>query len=118
MLQPTPFVEPRVALTPQSTPAAQNVSLASRVFDNTNVQRSLLNQGRSQIDTLGVDYVRGNEAGPVVATDVGSLLRKSPAALSVGVQRRSPIVNDTRVRSSRIGALAASGSHWIPARAD
>ena len=116
MLQPTPFVEPRVALAP--TAPGAGATLSSRVFDDTAINRSVLNQGRSQINSLGVDYVRGSEAAPLVSTDVGSLLRKSPAALSVEVQRRSPIVNDTRIRSSRIGALAASGSHWVPARAD
>ncbi len=118
MLQPTPFVEPRVALAPQATPPPSSTLLTSRVFDDTTLQRSILGEARSQIDSLSVDYVRGSEAGPSVSTDVGSLLRKSPAALSVEVQRRSPIVNDTRIRSSRIGALAASGSHWVPARAD
>ncbi len=120
LLQQTPYVEPRFSLTPQMSSSSPSLSLASRVFENNDTQldRSVLRQAITQIDTLGVDYVRGAEAGPTVATDVGSLLRKSPAALSIEVQRRSPIVNDTRVRSSRIGALAASGSHWVPARAD
>lgn len=118
MLQPTPFVEPRVELTPSTSQTASGSQLATRVFDDPALQRSGLGETRSRANSLSVDYIRGSEAGPSVSTDVGSLLRKSPVALSVDVQRRSPMVNDTRVRSSRIGSLAASGSHWVPARAD
>jgi iron complex outermembrane recepter protein len=53
-----------------------------------------------------------------VTTDAGDLLGRSPSALGVGVQRRSPIVTDPRIRGSRVGQLAASGSHWVPARID
>jgi outer membrane cobalamin receptor len=38
--------------------------------------------------------------------------------LGIGLQRRTPIVNDPRVRGSRVGQVAASGSHWVPARID
>ncbi len=60
----------------------------------------------------------GTEGLTRATTDVGSLLQKSSGALSVQVQARTPVVNDPRIRSSRIGALSASGSHWIPARID
>jgi outer membrane receptor protein involved in Fe transport len=65
-----------------------------------------------------VDVISGLEAGPRVTTDAGNLLGKSPASLGTGVQRRTPIVTDPRVRGSRVGQLAASGSYWVPARID
>lgn len=58
------------------------------------------------------------EAITRVTTDAGNLLGKSPSVLSVETQRRNPIVTDPRVRGSRVGALAASGSYWVPARID
>jgi len=67
---------------------------------------------------LGADVISGLEAKTRVTTDAGSLLGKSPAALGTGVQRRTPIVTDPRVRGSRVGQLAASGSYWVPARID
>jgi iron complex outermembrane recepter protein len=62
--------------------------------------------------------ISGEEARGRVSADAGSLLFKSPAAISSGVQRRNPIINDPRVRGSRVGSLAANGSYWIPARID
>ena len=62
--------------------------------------------------------IGGDEARGRVSADAGSLLFKSPAAISSGVQRRNPIINDPRVRGSRVGSLAANGSYWIPARID
>jgi iron complex outermembrane receptor protein len=58
------------------------------------------------------------DALDLVSPDPGSLLYKSPAAITTGVQRRNPIINDPRVRGSRVGSMAASGSYWIPARID
>ncbi len=63
-------------------------------------------------------WVNGGESRSRQTTDAGSLLRKSSAALGVGTQRRNPIVSDPRIRGSRVGQLAASGSHWVPARID
>ncbi len=64
------------------------------------------------------DLILGAEAKTRQATDAGSLLGKSPVALGVDAQRRTPIMTDIRVRGSRVGALLASGSHWVPARMD
>ncbi|MFK8112394.1 MAG: TonB-dependent receptor [Rubripirellula sp.] len=117
MLQPTPFLEPRVSV--METPLTTSTdTLASSVFSDSGLDRSVLRQAKLGVDSLSVDLVSGAEAGPLVSTDVGDLLRKSPSALSVDVQARTPVVNDPRIRSSRIGSLAASGSHWVPARAD
>ena len=42
----------------------------------------------------------------------------SPGLPAVDAQRRTPVVTANRVRGSRVGALLASGSHWVPARMD
>ncbi|WP_372717374.1 TonB-dependent receptor [Novipirellula sp.] len=122
MMQPTPLLQPRVEVTPTTTSTSQSssTSLASRLSNDGGAQpdRSVLRQAAEGVSSLSVDWIRGAEAGPLTTTDVGSLLRKSPAALSTAVQRRTPIVNDPRIRSSRVGSLAASGSYWVPARAD
>jgi iron complex outermembrane recepter protein len=116
LLQQTPFLEPRVSVSEMG--GAQTATLSTQLFQEAGLERSVLRQARAGVDSLSVDLVNGQESGPLVSTDVGDLLRKSPSALGVQVQGRTPIVNDPRVRSSRIGALAASGSHWVPARAD
>jgi iron complex outermembrane recepter protein len=67
---------------------------------------------------IGRDLIRLQEAISRNSGDTGSLLDKSPSAVGIGVQRRNPIVNDPRIRGSRIGSLPASGSHWVPARMD
>jgi len=118
MLQPTPFLAPRIAQNPAVAATDNAAALASSVFDSPGVERSLLRQAKLGTSGFGVDYVQGEEGLSNVTTDVGSLLGKSNRALGVNVQRRTPIMNDPRVRSSRIGSLSASGSHWVPARAD
>ena len=63
----------------------------------------------------GADVVLGGEAAIRATTDAGDLLGSSPSVLNLGMQRRNPIVTDPRVRGSRVGSLAASGSYWVPA---
>lgn len=62
--------------------------------------------------------ISGQEAVIRATTDLGDLMGSSPGALNLGLQRRNPIINDPRVRGSRVGSLAASGSYWVPARID
>ena len=118
MLQPTPFLAPRVALAPELGQTESAVGLSTALFSSGEIDRSLLRQAKLGTSGFGVDYVQGEEAVSNVSTDVGSLLGKSNRALGVSVQKRTPVINDPRVRSSRIGSLAASGSHWVPARTD
>ncbi|HBJ33900.1 MAG TPA: TonB-dependent receptor [Planctomycetaceae bacterium] len=118
MLQPTPFTAPRAALSPGVAQSNSSARLSSAVFDSTGVDRSLLRQSGLVSSGFSVDRVQGEEGLAKVSTDVGSLLGKSSGALGISVQKRTPVVNDPRVRSSRIGSLAASGSHWVPARVD
>ncbi len=118
MLQSVPALEPRVALTPDINATQSASAFSSSVFNSPDVERSLLRLAKLSTSKFGVDYVQGEEGVSNVSTDVGSLLGKSNRTLGVSVQKRNPIINDPRVRGSRIGSLAASGSHWVPARAD
>ncbi|MDZ4851298.1 MAG: TonB-dependent receptor [Pirellulaceae bacterium] len=115
MLQPTPLLEPRITANFDTEGARTNASATSR-------PATVGTRAATAIGTAGSfgsrDVVSGAEALPQASTDLGNLLRKSSSALSVGVQARTPIVNDPRIRGARIGSLAASGSHWVPARVD
>lgn len=118
LLQPTPFAEPSVPLQEPVAASVAPTSLTTQLFENSSLDRSVLRKARFGTLSFSNDLVRGREASSVISTDLGNLLRKSPGALSINTQKRTPIVNDSRVRSSRVGALAASGSHWVPARED
>ena len=118
MLQPTPYLAPRLAASPGIAQSQSAAALSSAIYGTGEIDRSLLRQARLGTSGFGVDYVQGTEGTSNVATDVGSLLGKSPRALGVSVQKRTPIMNDPRIRGSRIGSLSASGSHWVPARVD
>ncbi|MCM2373698.1 TonB-dependent receptor [Aporhodopirellula aestuarii] len=120
MLQPTPLLAPRIAVNApvESTIPPSSPSLDERLFQLSGLDRSSLRRSSAGVNSLASDLVEGSAASSRVTTDVGDLLRKTPTALSVGVQRRTPIVNDPRIRSNRVGSLAASGSYWVPARAD
>ncbi len=115
MLQPTPLLLPSVQAT--QAPPTTATTLSTQLSD-AGLDRSVLRTARLGVPSLSNDLVRGSEAAPLISTDVGSLMQKSRAGLSVETQKRTPVVNDPRIRSSRIGSLAASGSHWVPARED
>lgn len=67
---------------------------------------------------IAADRILGTESRPRSATDIGSLLSRSARNRGVVAQKRNPIITDPRIRGSRVGQLAASGSHWVPARID
>jgi outer membrane receptor protein involved in Fe transport len=119
LLQPQPGLVPPREIQPETPlpPAAR--ALSARLFGAGTIRPSLLGPPL-EVGALRPtrDIVFGLEGKARVTTDAGSLLQKSPAVLGVGVQRRTPIVHDPRVRASRVGQLAASGSHWVPARID
>lgn len=52
------------------------------------------------------------------STDAGNHVGKNPAAPPVWNQQRNPVVTDSRISGSRVGRIAASGSHWVPVRID
>ena len=126
MLQPTPFLEPSLSI--ESTSRGRPLDLRTEVSDSgitpisnrrSQPERvSLLPENSFMLTGFHIDLISGNEAHPLSTTDLGSLLKKSPRAISVQAQTKTPIVNDPKVRGSRVEALAASGSYWVPARAD
>lgn len=94
-------------------------SLAARLFGSPSGNRSLLSaKRRSDAFSPGSSVVLGTESKGRKTTDVGSLLGRSTGALGISTERRSPIVNDVRVRGSQVGQLLASGSYWFPVRQD
>ena len=114
------FVQPQSSLTPSIDVAPQvrsplgAQSVSTSLFGDGTIAASFLGQ-----PTTPQGGVTGTaEANVRSSTDVGNLLGKSPFVLSIGAQRRNPIVTDPRIRGSRVGQLAASGSHWVPARID
>ena len=110
-LMPTREFQP---VTPLSAMAGQ---ASAHLFGE--IGQNFLTQRAGQAGRISnADIVFGLEAKTRVTTDAGSLLGKSPSVLGVGIQRRTPIVNDPRIRGSRVGQLAASGSYWVPARID
>ncbi len=115
MLQQTPMLEPRITIAEQNRNPIADVTRFSMASNSLATSRST-GVRSSFFGTR--DRVAGAEALPQASSDLGDLLRKSPSALSVGVQSKTPVIHDPRVRGSRVGSLAASGSHWVPARAD
>ncbi len=118
-LQPQPSVAPRPELT-APTPAPPQTAGAGQppTTPSSGATPPGALAGGTSRTVLGATTATGLEAGLRAATDAGSLLGKSPSVLGVGMQRRTPIVNDVRSRGGRVGALAASGSYWVPARID
>ncbi len=68
--------------------------------------------------TTAADQVLGIESKVRNTTDAGSLLGASSTSRGVTTQKRNPIISDPRIRGSRVGQVADSGSYWIPARID
>lgn len=124
MLQQTPFLEPRINVLEESSwgrrpfaTAAPAAPAASARTPSSGIDRPA-DSNFSARTCLTKDSVSGGEALTLSTTDVGSLLKKSSSGLSAGVQSKTPVISDPRIRGSRVGSLAASGSHWVPARAD
>ncbi|MFN7844869.1 MAG: hypothetical protein ACK5N9_24365 [Pirellula sp.] len=110
--QPTPLVEPRINNMTRSADDPLRSRPRREVGGNQTASQN------ASITFPTRDKVTGQEALPLSASDVGSLIKKSKSSLSTSVQSKTPVVSDPRIRGSRAGALAASGSHWVPARAD
>jgi iron complex outermembrane receptor protein len=118
MLQPRPLLVPQAEATPQvQLPSSAGSRLANSGILEGGLRRPLL-AGSASSRRVGANSVPGSEARARSTTDSGSLLDRSPMILGVGSQRRTPIVTDPRIRGSRVGTLAASGSYWVPARID
>jgi len=111
-------VGPQVFETGPTSPLAAR-ELSASLFGGAGTSESLLSANRRSVaEGLASGAVLGSESKLLVTQDAGSLLRKSSSVLGVTAQRRSPIMNDPRVRGSSLGQLVASGSYWFPARPD
>ena len=114
-LQPAPL-EP--AIRDSTSAVQQNATKPSG--SKTKSITSIFGQ-QNQTDRSGVagaGIIFGDEAMSRATADAGDLLRKTPFAVGVFSQQRTPVVNDTRVRGERVGQVLASGSYWFPARMD
>jgi iron complex outermembrane receptor protein len=109
--QPIPDTFPQQTMTPPS--ASGRSAAQSELFSLTRQAFGI--GGATQANS---SVVLGAESLPRVTSDSGSLLGKSPSAVGVYIQRRTPVVTDPRIRGSRVGQLAAAGSYWVPARID
>jgi iron complex outermembrane recepter protein len=113
-LQPLPL---QTALNVAATPAGpRSVAAIFRGGSRTSpIQLASQSTPRRRV---AADRILGIESKARSTTDVGSLLGKSSRSKGIVAQKRSPIITDPRIRGSRVGQLAASGSHWLPARID
>ncbi len=122
MLQPTPLVLPRSSFESSSNTRTNAIApTALSLMGESNIvspPRSNLEFNRNQSYFGSRDVVTGTEGATLATRDLGELLKKTNTAPSVSTQTRTPVVHDPRVRGSRINSLAASGSYWVPARAD
>lgn len=100
----------RIALPSSST--AANVFRGGAPRSNLPTDRAIASKASSS------DRVLGIEARVRNTTDSGSLLGASTNSSGVTTQKRNPIISDPRIRGSRVGQVAASGSYWVPARID
>ncbi len=99
-------------LVPFGNAARDNIFRGGAPSSNLPSQRSLAMRASASDKALGIEGRVRN------TTDAGSLLAASPNGLGVTTQKRNPIINDPRIRGSRTGQLAGSGSYWVPARID
>ncbi len=123
LVEPTQFQSPALPSAEANAPVplpSSAIGANQELFSSFGVQRpSLALPGTVNYANLAsANSVLGAESFIRSTTDTGDLLGTSPSVLNTGVQRRNPIVTDPRVRGSRVGSLAASGSHWVPARID
>lgn len=118
-LQPEILPEPAAEIDADVPDPLGASDLLMGAISSGQVERSLLGAARrSRAFATGSDVVFGREAPFRATSDTGNLLKKSHSAQGIGIQQRTPIVTDPRIRGDRIGRLLASGSYWAPARQD
>jgi len=118
LFQDQPALIPKFNFSPKIQTPAQANEFVADFFSTYKVGKSVLTSVPALQNSSNVDVILGVEAKIRGAADSGSLLGTTPAAIGVGVQRRTPIYSDPRIRGGRVGRLAASGSYWVPARID
>jgi len=117
-VRPAAFQPRQPIVPPRSFDPSTPLPRGTQQFLSTIFGGDLISLRGSAARSPGSDVVAGSEARLRATTDAGDLLGKSPQATGVEVQRRTPIINDPRIRGNRIGRLTASGSYWVPARID
>jgi len=80
--------------------------------------RGMSGNRRALATGVAAGFVLGVEAHWQPSSDAGKFLGASTAIVGVGMQRRNSVVTDVRTRGNHVGQLLASGSYWVPARAD
>jgi hypothetical protein len=119
LLQPQQLLAPTQEVQPQTPLSSVAAQLRADLFGSDRGSSERLAAARRSLAAgPSSDAVFGSDAKIRVSTDAGNLLNKSPSAISLQVQSRTPIVSEPRVRSNRVGSLAAAGSYWVPARMD
>lgn len=112
-LQPAPVIRPPLSVVPEASLPA-----VAEEFRRTRLRQTLqgrLTDKRPQLTPTDQFRVQSLTRP---AGDAPGLLRGQVESTGIGLQRRSPVVSDPRIRGSRVGQLAASGSYWVPARID
>ncbi len=116
--QPQPAQLAPIAAAPVVPPAPQRTGSAT-LFDSRRLSGEVLREQRQRrAARTASNVIVGLEGKARSTTDAGNLVGKSATSVGLGVQRRTPIVTDPRIHSTRVGSQNASGSFWFPARID
>jgi len=114
--QPQPAQLPPLEVMP--TPLAMTRAGVT-LFDSRKLSDDVMREQRKRrAARTSSSIILGLEGQARSSTDAGSMIGKSASSVGLGVQRRSPIVNDARIHSTRVGSQNSKGSYWFPARID
>lgn len=119
LTQPQPAELPPLRAAPVAPVPPRRAESSATLFDSRRLSGEVLKEQRQRrAARASSNVVIGLEGKARSTTDSGSLISKSPSSVGLGVQRRTPIVTDPRIHSTRVGSQNASGSYWFPARID
>ena len=118
LFQDQPALIPKFNFSPKIQTPAQANEFVADFFSTYKVGKSVLTSVPALQNSSNVDVILGVEAKIRGAADSGSLLGTTPAAIGVGVQRRTPIYSDPRIRGGRVGRLADAAARGDPRRND
>jgi len=119
-----PDSDPNVRFVMQPQPAEPSTGLpsaaiAAGVTAGADISLRGMSSNRRALATgVAAGVALGVEAHRRPSTDAGRFLGTSTAVVGVAMQRRNSVVTDVRTRGHHVGQLLASGSYWVPARAD
>lgn len=119
MFQEVPPLSPQLMPVDPTPPTTANAQAMASIFRGGAPRSTLPTTGaKATSRPVTGDSILGAESKARSTSDLGSLLGESANSRGVSTQKRNPIITDPRVRGSRVGQLNASGSYWVPARAD